>query len=318
MAKGTRELRRRIKSIQNTKKITKAMEMVSAAKMRKAVASVLATRDYSNLAWATIMHLAEKTDAQKNPLLEKRNGNRKSRVGLILISTNRGLCGAFNMQLVQKAMSSIKKHKSNVENTDIITFGTQGRDIIKSMGYNVIADFEKQDITLSTTDVSAIAKIAIEKFVDKTFDKVFIVFTDFVTSMNQEPRVKQILPIEAEPDEHIGVVGKSEKIGATKEFIKEKQEKYLKKGDFAYEYVFEPSPEVVLQQMLPRLIEMQIYQAVLESEASEHSARMIAMKNATDAAKDMIDDLTLSYNRARQASITQEIAEISAGAAALG
>jgi len=314
MAKGTRELRRRIKSIKNTKKITKAMEMVSAAKMRKAVASVLATRDYANLAWTTIMHLAEKTDARHHVLLK--NGKPAEKVAVILVSSNRGLCGSFNMQIVQKAINSIKKHEKNVKQTDIVTFGSKGRDIIRNMKYNILADFEKQDITLSVSDISSIAKIAMDEFIGENYDKVFVAFMDFVSSLNQTPRVKQLLPIVPEPDEYLGVVGKSSGIETKKDFIKEKEEKYLKSENFSFDYTFEPSPEAVLDQMLPRLIEMQVYQAVLESEASEHSARMISMKSATDAAGDMIDDLTLSLNRARQAGITQEIAEITSGAVA--
>jgi F-type H+-transporting ATPase subunit gamma len=315
MAKGVRELRSRIKSIGNTKKITKAMEMVAASKMRKSVSSVLSTRDYSNLAWATVLQLAKRTAVDHHPLLVKRENPKK--VGLILVSSNRGLCGAFNMNIAQKAVESIKIHHKTVEETEFITCGSKGRDIIKAMKYNVVADFEKKDITVSTTDVSPISKMIIDKYLDKTYDKVFVVFMDFVSSLNQVPRVKQLLPIEPEPDEFLGVVGQSAGLETKKEFIAEKQEKYLKKDGFTFEYTFEPSPKVVLDQMLPRLIEMQIFQSFLETEASEHSARMLSMKNATDAAKDMIDDLTLSYNRLRQAGITQEIAEISSGAAAL-
>ncbi len=315
MASGTRELKRRMKSISNTKKITKAMEMVAAAKMRKAVASVLATRDYANLAWATILNLAEKTNPDLHVLL--RQPKQVESVGLILVGSNRGLCGGFNLKIAQKAAASIKKYEKSVKATEIISLGTKSRDIVRAMNFNIVADFVKQDLTLSITDISALSKMVISDFTQRKYDKVFIVFTDFVTSMNQVTRVKQLLPIQTEPDEYLGVVGMSEGVSTRKEFIHDKKEKYLRKGEYKYEYIFEPSAKVVLREMLPRLIEMQIYQTVLESEASEHSARMVAMKNASDAAGDMIDDLTLSYNRARQASITQEIAEISSGAAAL-
>lgn len=315
MATGTRELKRRIKSVKSTQKVTKAMEMVAAAKMRKAVESVLATRDYANLAWATIMHLAKKTDERLHPLLTQKD--KVEKVCLILVSSNRGLCGGFNIQVVQKAINSIKKHEKDVKETDVITLGTKGRDIIKSMKYEVVADFKKEDLTLKVTDVSGAAHLAIKDFTAGKYDKVFVAFTDFVSSMNQAPRVKQLLPIDQNPDEYLGVVGKSSGVETTKDFIAEKEEKYLKKGDFQFEYIFEPDPETVLKEMLPRLIETQVYQAVLESEASEHSSRMMAMKNASEAADEMIDDLTLSFNRARQAGITQEIAEISSAAQAL-
>lgn len=316
MANGMRVLRRRIKSVSNTKKITKAMQMVSAAKMRKAIASVLATRDYANLAWATILHLSQKTDPGLHPLLQKRE--KVERVAVILVTSNRGLCGSFSLQVVNKVISSIKKHEQNVKETDIFTLGVRGRDIIRGLDYKVVADFKKEDLTLRVADVSAVATLLMKEFVDKKYDKVFVSFMDFVSTLKQTPRVKQLLPIEIDSEEEfLGVVGKSAGIETKKEFIKEKEEKYLKKEDFQFEYVFEPTPDEVLKEMLPRLIEMQVYQAVLESEASEHSARMMSMKNATDAAEDMISSLRLTYNQARQAAITQEIAEISSGAAAL-
>lgn len=315
MASGTRELKRRIKSVASTQKVTKAMEMVAAAKMRRAVASVLATRDYSNLAWATIMHLAKRTDSGLHPLLTKKE--KAENVCLILISSNRGLCGGFNMQVVQKAIRSIKKHEQTIKNTDVISLGTKGRDIIRGFKFNIVADFKKQDLTLRVADVSGLAHLIIKDFSEGKYDKVFVAFTDFITSIKQEPRIKQLLPIDQEPEEFLGVIGKSSGIKTTKEFIEEKASRYLKKGEYQFEYIFEPNPRVVLAEMLPRLIETQIYQAVLESEASEHSARMMSMRNASEAATDMISDLRLSYNRARQAGITQEIAEISSAADAL-
>ena len=315
MASGTRELKRRIKSVASTQKVTKAMEMVAASKMRRAIASVLATRDYSNLAWATIMHLAERTDSRLHPLLTKKN--KIENVCLILVSSNRGLCGGFNMQVVQKAVHSIKKHEQSVKVTDVITMGTKGRDIVRGFKLNVAADFKKQDLTLRVSDIYSVAHLIIKDFSSGKYDKVFIAFTDFVSSLKQVPRVKQLLPVDQEPDEYLGVVGGSSGVETTKEFIKEKAEKYLKKGKYQFEYIFEPDPKTVLEEMLPRLIETQIYQAVLESEASEHSARMFSMRNASEAASDMISDLTLSYNRARQSGITQEIAEISSAAESL-
>lgn len=315
MPNGTREIRRRIKATKNTGKITKAMEMVAAAKMRKAVASVLATRDYANLAWATILHLAKKTDPKHHPLLQKRN--KVEKVELVLISSNRGLCGGYNLHIVRKAIASIKKHEGNVKTTEILSLGAKGRDLIRGFGYNVAADFTKADLTLRTADISAVAHLVMTQYINHEFDKIFVVFTDFISTMKQEPHVKQLLPIEEKDDGTLGVVGESSGISTTKRFIKEKADRYLQKGSFSYEYIFEPNPDLVLKEMLPRLIEMQIYQAVLESEASEHSARMMAMRNASEAAEDMIGELTLSFNRARQAGITQEISEISSAANAL-
>lgn len=282
--------------------------------MRKAVMNVLATRDYSNLAWATVLNLAEKTDPRHNILLQKR---KVRHVALIVISSNRGLCGGFNHNVVQKAIASIKKHDKDVERTDVITLGTKGRDILIGEGYKVEADFIKQDLILSAAEISALVHLVLKAYESGEYDKVMVTYTDFISTIRQVPRVKQLLPIDSEADEYLGIVGQTEGIKTTKEFIKEKKEKYLKKGSFSFEYIFEPNPEYVLKMMIPRLLEVQVYQAVLESDASEHSARMMSMRNASDAASDMIDSLTLIYNQARQASITQEIAEISSGKAAL-
>ena len=314
MSLGTRDLKRRIKSVHSTKKITKAMEMVAASKMRKAVANVLATRDYSNLAWATVLNLAEKTDPKHNILLQKRE---VKNVALIVISSNRGLCGGFNNNVVQKAVDSVKKHEAGVEKTDVITLGTKGRDVLISDGYKVEADFIKQDVILSVSEISSLVHMVLKAYESGQYDKVMVAYTDFVSTIKQIPRVKQLLPIDSEADEYLGIVGRAEGIKTTKEFIQEKKDKYLKRGSFSFEYIFEPTPEIVLKKMIPRLLEVQVYQAVLESDASEHSARMMSMRNASDAASDMIDNLTLVYNQARQAAITQEIAEISSGKAAL-
>jgi len=312
MQAGAREIRRRIKSVKNTKKITKAMEMVAAAKMRKAVDGVLATRDYSNLAWEMLLSISERTDTTKHPLLHLRDNVKK--VAIILISSNRGLCAGFNNQIVQKVIDSIKKHEK-VEH-ELITLGDRGRDALIRNKYQIAADFPKEDVILSSAEIAPLAHMMIKNYMAGEYDKVVLGYTDYVSSMKQIPRVKQILPL-ATQDEYLGAVGESKGIHMTPEFAKEKQEKHLTKGKYKFEYLFEPDIKKVLDELLPRLIEIQIYQAVLESNASEHSARMMAMRQASDAAGDMIDDLTLAYNQARQAAITKEIIEISSGKAAL-
>lgn len=314
MSQGTRELKRRIRSVGNTRKITKAMEMVSAAKMRRAVSNVLATRDYANLAWATVLHLAEKTDQSAHALLQHR---KVKNVAVVVVSSNRGLCGSFNLNVANKAINSIKKHEKEVEKTDIITLGTKARDIIINNDYKINADFVKQDVTMSAAEISALSHLVVSEYIKGKYDKIMIAYTDFISPIKQVARVKQLLPIDPVQDEYLGVVGASKGIETTKKFIDEKKDRYLKRDSYNFEYIFEPNPATVLENMLPRLIEVQIYQAVLESDASEHSGRMLSMRNASDAAKDMIDGLTLVYNQARQASITQEIAEISSGKAAL-
>ncbi|MBT4277227.1 ATP synthase F1 subunit gamma [Candidatus Falkowbacteria bacterium] len=316
MPVSTKDIQRRIKSVGNTKKITKAMEMVAASKMRRAVNMVIATRPYANLSWNTILNLSQTNSDSVHPLLQKKEQYKK--ILLVLISSNRGLCGGYNIQLVNKAIDSIKKHNGGEKITDIVTMGRKGAEIILRHKYNVVFDFPKPDLATGIYEVSDLSKMVIQSFLKGEYDKIMVAYTDFISSVNQVPRVKQLLPIDLDTeDDYLGIVGKDERIGLTKEFIKEKEEKYLKKGKYSFEYTFEPSTKEVLDQMIPRLIEIQLYQALLEANASEHSLRMLNMRNASDAAGEMIEDLTLYYNKARQASVTNEIAEISAGAAAM-
>lgn len=303
MPQATRDIQRRIKSVKSTKKITKAMELVAAAKMRKAVARVLASRAYSDLTWQTVLHLCRKIDTTLHPFF--RDTQAVKNVAIVLVSTNRGLCGSFNVNLVRKVMESVKLHHPNSQVTDIISCGSKGRTEARRHQLNLIADFPKEDITQDSEVVRPMAHLIMQDFLVKKYDKVFIAFTDFESSLTQRPHVKQLLPIVPEIDERLGHI-----IHA-----KDKVEE-IKVDDFA-DFLFEPDMRAVLDAFLPRLVEVQIYQAVLESEASEHSARMFAMRNASDAASDMIDELTLVYNQARQAGITAEIAEIASGSAAV-
>jgi F-type H+-transporting ATPase subunit gamma len=314
MAK-TKEISRRIKSVSSTKKITKAMEVVAAVKMRKAIEAVLKTRTYANLSWETVLHLAklEKTSHESlHPLLKPRKTI--NRVAIILITSNRGMCGGYNSAVISKAKESIAKHQ--VE-TDFILVGKKGA-IVNRQNYNVVAEFPKSDIILDVREIYPIVKMILNDYTNKKYDKVLVVYTDFINPVKQIPHIKQLVPVEIETiDEYLGVVGKSEQISTTKGIINEKEKKHLTDDAYNYEYTFEPSPREVLDKMIPRLIEIQLYQAFLEANASEHSASMTAMHQATEAATDMISELTLFYNKARQAGITAEIAEISAGANAL-
>ncbi|PIR07098.1 MAG: ATP synthase F1 subunit gamma [Candidatus Komeilibacteria bacterium CG11_big_fil_rev_8_21_14_0_20_36_20] len=304
MPQATRDIQRRIKSVKNTKKITKAMELVAAAKMRKAVAKVLATRSYADLAWNTVLHLVKKLDTSRHPFF--RESKEVRNVLIVLISTNRGLCGSFNLQLVQKVVDSIKLHHPDTRVTDVITFGSKGRNEARRHHLNIMADFAKEDITQSSTIINPITHMVVKDFIARKYDKVFVAYTDFASSLQQQPHVRQLLPIVPEIDERLGYITHQ----------KEKEIVNINVENFS-DFLFEPSRKEILNSFLPRLVEIQIFQAVLESEASEHSARMLAMRNASDAAGDMIDELTLAYNQARQAGITAEIAEISAGTAAL-
>ncbi|MDD4333206.1 MAG: ATP synthase F1 subunit gamma [Patescibacteria group bacterium] len=318
---NTKEIQRRIKSIGSTKKITKAMEMVAAAKMRRAIEAVLRTRTYANLSWSTILNLSQASGKEElHPLLKKRDEIKK--ICVILISSNRGMCGSLNTALINKVQKSIEKYQTKdgkvAIETDFVVIGKKGEAVYRYYGYNIAAEFPKKDLIDEVGEIIPVAKMIITDFLNKKYDKVMVAYTDFVSATKQVPRVKQLLPIDIEAqDDYLGIVGKDTRVGLDKEFVKGKEEKHLKTEKFSFEYTFEPSPMEVLDEMIPRLIEIQLYQAMLESNASEHSARMAAMHQATEAATDMVSELTLSFNKARQAIITNEIAEISAGANAL-
>ncbi len=299
MPQATKEIQRRIKSISNTKKVTKAMEMVAASKMRKAVNNVLATRSYSNLAWDLVKTLASKTDSKYHPLLKRKKEIKK--IGLVLVTSNRGLCSDFNTSIINRVLRYIKENSE--AQIELIVLGKKGRDFMYKKGHEIIAEFEKLDITTKVIEIRPLAKLLVEDFVNNKFDKVVLSYTDFVSTLVQKPRVLELLPIVSKvKDTDLGKVN-------------EQEVKKIENKDF--EYLFEPTPDQVLSELLPRLIEMQIYQAILESDASEHSARMVAMRGASDAATEMIDDLTLIFNKARQSSITAELADISGGRLAM-
>ncbi len=299
---NTRDIRRRIKSIHNTKKITKAMEMVASSKMRRAVNGVLASRPYSDLAWQLVLNIVGKMSARHHKLLDRRK--EVKRLGIVLITSNRGLCGSFNQQVVKTTVDLIKMQKQLHKDLEIeiVSVGKAGGRTMNRLGYKVIAQFPKPEVIKDILEVRPMSKMVMSDFLEKKYDKVYLIYTDYVSALKQVPRVKQILPIETVPDFFLGTV--NEKASAN---IKVKE----------VEYKFEPPAQDILGELLPRLLTVQVYQAYLESNASEHSARMLAMRNASDAAGDMISELTLIFNQARQAAITKEIAEIAGGKAAL-
>jgi F-type H+-transporting ATPase subunit gamma len=310
---NAKEIKKRIKSIANTKKVTKAMEMVAAAKMRRSIEAVLKTRTYANLGWATILNISESLDIDKaeHPLLEKRE--KINRAIIVLIASNRGLCGGFNSSIINKAIRSIKKHEIE---TDFVIIGKKATTVSKRFGYNIVSEFLKNDVSPKVSEVVPVAKFIIEEFLKKKYDKVLLAYTDFISPTKQLPRVRQILPLEVDTDDqYLGAIGKSEKLKTSHEFIKDKDKKHLAGAGYMFKY--EPNNQEVLDLIIPRMIEVQLFQALLESNASEHSARMTAMHQANNAAGDLVDELTLFYNKARQAAITAEIAEISAGVAGL-
>ena len=317
MASG-KEIRRRIKSINNTKKITRAMEMVSAAKMRKAVNKVLQIRPYARSVWSVLTNLARAFATYKSGILEVRE---VKNILILVITSNRGLCGSFNSQVIKKVKEEIenpeklkinrggdKKIKSSVSNEDLkidfITLGKKGETAIRKMGKNIIATFSDLAYVPTVEEVRPLVKLILTDYLEKKYDKVVVIYTDYISTINQQTRIRQLLPLS--------------KIDIEKQIAEmDILAKEYGLNEPEVEYKVEPSPKEVLEYILPRLIEMQVYHTILESSASKESAQMVAMKNATEAAGEMADDLTFAYNQIRQMKITQEIAEISAGRAAL-
>lgn len=314
---SSKDIRRRIKSINSTKKITRAMEMVSAAKMRRSIQSVLGIRPYAQSAWNVLSNLAKAFESRNEGLLEVRE---VKKVLMLVVTSNRGLCGSFNAQVNKKikeeATSKEKLCVNRIGNKkieakdcagvviDYITIGKKGDSMVRKLNGNIIASFPDVVGLPSMELVKPISNIVIEEYLAKKYDKVVVVYTDFISTLNQKTRIRQLLPISK-----IDIEKQLEEIDHLAKDLGVKAE--------VAEYKVEPSPEEVLDFIIPRLLEMQVYHTVLESSASEHSARMMAMRNATDAATEMSADLTLAYNQIRQGKITQEIAEISAGRAAL-
>lgn len=300
MALSTKIIKKRIRSIASTKKITKAMEMVAAVKMRKSVNQVLASRAFAQTAWEVVSNLAKRIDVNDHQLLNKRSQIKKT--AIILITSNRSFCGGFNSQIINKALSFADQDES--ESQEFIVLGKKGADFLARAGKNIVAEFEKSEMILNAAEIMPIVKMVIKDYTNGVYDKVCVAYTDYISVLSQKPKVLQLLPFNSlKEDTDLGHVNQENK---TESILPE-----------ALEYVFEPSKEIILDQFLPRLIEIQLYQAMLESVASEHSARMMAMKNASSAATDMIADLTLMFNQARQAGITREIAEICGSKAAL-
>jgi F-type H+-transporting ATPase subunit gamma len=293
----SKAIKNRIKSVGSTKKITKAMELVAAAKMRKAIISSLSSRFYAKHAWDLLKNLA-KEEHLKHPLLINVKTEKEL---LIVISSNRGLCGGYNVNIAKTTIQYILKNKN--KKIDLIIVGRKGEIIGRKMKNKIIASFVEFSDDLKIKEISSLTQLVISEFTKKQYHKISVIYTDFISSIKYEPKIKILLPINKEI--FIDVI--DEKI--IEKEIKVKKAKPL--------IIFEPNEESVLDLILPRLTEVQIYQALLEANASEHSARMLAMKNASDNAENMIKELMLYYNQARQSGITQEIAEISSGAQSL-
>jgi F-type H+-transporting ATPase subunit gamma len=294
-----REIKRRIKSVKNIAQVTRAMQMVAASRMRRAQEQALASRPYANKAWEILTHLASQRGnvQQLHPLLMRREP--VNNIAIILITADKGLAGAYNTNLLR----TVIRFMSDTEwtNAQLITVGRKGRDLMVRYGRNVIAEFSDLPPRPTAYDIAPIARVAMDGFLSGDYDEVFLAYTRFVNTLQQDPQLRQLLPIYSS-----GIKGK-----VMSRYLSEE------KTMATSEYLYEPDPAILLDRILPRFTEMQIYQAVLEALASEHSARMVAMRNATNNASDLVGELTLAYNQIRQSAITKEMLDIAGGAEAL-
>ncbi len=332
------------------RKVTKAMQMVSAAKMRKAQTAVVNSRTYAGLAWELVGNLmpaaspgvipedlsaSENLSGIQKDGLDLDPGSRMhsagmtqvlsllrqfpnaKKVGVIVLSTNRGLVGSLNSNLIKVIQDVVRPFMGSQDAdksahydmiAELIVYGKKAKVIAQRMGKNIMADFNKLDKTITTEDIFPLAKLITDSYLSGQYKKIVIIYNHFVSTAVQKPTMKQLLPFATS-----SVIARS----ATDEAISSSDKKIASDALAMTDYLFEPDPTQVLEHLLPRIIESQLYQTILESDASEHSARMIMMKNATDAAGDLVGDLTLTYNRLRQGKITTELAEITAGRIAL-
>lgn len=290
---STRDIRRRIKSVKNTAQITKAMQMVASSKMRKAQLAALAGRPYASLMNNMLAHVTGHAGDFSHPLMEQRGGRKRA---LLLVSTDKGLCGALNSNLFREAA------KYDKDTTVYVCAGKKGAQFVSRTRRTLAAEFTYKDAPLFA-EARAVSKFVQDMFLKGEVDHVDVLFTNFISTLNQKPEVKNLLPIGEIKGVQAGVHGE-----ATHETLD-------KSG---LEYLFEPRAESVLGALLPHYLNFQVYQFLLEAKASEHSSRMVAMKNATDNAKQLIKDLTLDYNKMRQANITKELLEITTAQMALG
>ena len=293
MAAG-KELKRRIKSIKNTKKITKAMELVSASKMKRAISATLASRAYAGYSWEVLQSLAEYVSETANPFLTVKP---VEKMLVILVTSNRSLCGGYNSQVTRKAIQFIRENSD--KKIDFVSIGSKGESNLRRLGQNIVASFNDMSATPKLSDVYPVANYILDTFKSGNYDRVAIAYTDFVSALTQTPKIVTLLPVNKE------------------QIVEDIREMRTEAPKGKIEYVFEPNYETLMASIVEKIARMRVYQMILESTASEHSARMLAMKNASDAAGEMIDDLTLAFNKARQAGITQEISEISAGMASV-
>jgi F-type H+-transporting ATPase subunit gamma len=294
---SAREMRLRIRSVKNISQVTRALETVSAAKVRKAVQALAATRSYATKAWQVLTHIAAQPGRHSlHPLLTERPEPKSALV--IVITGERGLAGAYNTNVIRFLAEKFDKFPLDVK---YVTVGRKGRDILLRRRKPVVADFS--GVTLPTkfarfAETSSVGRLAVEEFLKGDVDEVYLVYTDFINMARQVATMKKLLPLQLDSSEHV-------------------MEELQQSNGPAAAYEYEPDQRELLDQIIPRFTALQVYQAILESQASEHAARMVAMRNATDNAKELVGSLQLAYNKVRQQAITNDILDIVGGAEAL-
>ncbi len=285
---GSKEIRTKIKSVQNTRKITKAMEMVAASKMRRAQERMRRTRPYGEKIRNIAAHLSHANPEYRHPFLVSRDTVK--RVGIIVVTTDKGLCGGMNTNILRLALTGMKEWEAQGESFEVCCIGNKGLGFMQRLGANIVSQVVGMGDTPHLERLIGALKVMLDGYLADRFDRLVIFYTKFINTMRQEPVMEQLLPLSGE------------RIGAP---------------EGTWDYLYEPDAKLVLDEVLTRYVEAIIYQAMAENMASEQSARMVAMKAASDNAGNVIDELTLIYNKSRQAAITKELSEIVGGAAAV-
>ena len=286
---GAKEIRTKIASIKNTQKITSAMEMVAASKMRKTQERMRASKPYAGKIYDVVKHIARANSEYHHPFITERD---VKRIGIIVVTTDRGLCGGLNANLLRETLNKMRIWHDDDKEIDVCVIGRKGQGFFKRFGGRVVASIDQLGDTPGINDLVGAVKVMLDAFYHQEIDALHVVYNEFVNTMTQKPIAKQLLPLPKAEEE-------SQALG------------------HHWDYIYEPEAKELLDELLERYIELQVYQAVVENIACEQAAKMIAMKSATDNAGELIKEFQLAYNKARQAAITQELAEIVGGAAAL-
>ena len=291
---SAREMRLRIRSVKNISQVTRALQAVSASKVRKAIAALMGTRPYATKAWQVLTHVAGQPGRETlHPLLTARPNVKKTLV--VVVSGDRGLAGAYNTNLIRFVL---RKFANSPTPVSYVAVGRKGRDLLLRRHMNVIADFSNLPAAPTFADVSAIGRLAVDEFLSGNADEVYLVYTDFVNMVRQDATAKKLLPLEVDTDQ-------------------DRVENFESSRRVPAAYQYEPAEREILDEIVPRFTALQVYQAILESQASEHAARMVAMRNATDNAIELVAALSLQYNKVRQQTITSDMLDIAGGAEAL-